>query len=189
VTDEPALADGLAAIDPQGLAYVVNCAGIHRDATFDGLSLDDSRRMLDVNTLGAYAVTRAAAPWLRRTGHGSVVNITSLEAHRLVALMNPEAVPHYATSKAALASLTQSMAHTLARDSIRVNAVAPGFVATPMTETAHGGGLAPQAVAHLMLKRYATPEEIAGVVAFLLSDLASYITATTVMVDGGFHAL
>jgi len=189
VVDEGALASAIAEIAPEGLAYVVNCAGIHRPATFEDVTLDDFRRILDVNTLGCLTATRAATPWLRRTGFGSVVNITSLEAHRTIALMNPLAVPHYAASKAALESLTRSMAHSLAPHSIRVNAVAPGFVATAMTAGDHGGSLAPQALGHLLVKRYATPAEIASAVGFLLSDPAAYITATTLLVDGGFHTV
>ncbi|MEI6372584.1 MAG: SDR family NAD(P)-dependent oxidoreductase [Actinomycetes bacterium] len=189
IVDESSVAALLEQLTPHGLAYVVNCAGIHAPATFDDVDLNDFRRVLDINTLGALAVTRAATPWLRSTGFGSVVNITSLEAHRTIALMNPVAVPHYAASKAALESLTRSMAHALAPDSITVNAVAPGFVATSMTAGDHGGSLAPQALAHMLIKRYATPEEIASTVAFLLSDGAAFITATTVLIDGGFHSV
>ena len=187
VVDESAVSEALNEANAEGLAYAVNCAGIHGQVSFDQITLDEWRRVLDVNLLGAFAASRAAVGWMRRTGFGSIVNVTSTEARHVVALVNPEAVPHYAASKAALEMLTRSMAHSLAGDDIRVNAVAPGFTATPMTAGNHGAhALVPEAQARQLIKRLAEPTEIASAVAFLLSDNASYITASTLAVDGGF---
>lgn len=192
VTDEPAVSAALALVDAQGLAHVVNCAGVHGQHSFDDITHDEWQRVLEVNLMGVFGVTRAAAPWLRAHGSGSVVNITSVEAHRVVALVNPDAVPHYAASKAAVEMLTRTTAHTLASDNIRVNAVAPGFIATPMALGNHGGDGAEfpaPAASHALIKRYADPAEVASAIAFLLSDAASYITGTTLAVDGGYLSL
>lgn len=187
ITDEEGLVAALEAAGADGLAYVANCAGIHQQRSFDDITLDEWRRMLEVNLLGAFAVTRAAARWLRASGGGAVVNVTSTEAERVIALVNPDAVPHYAASKAALAMLTRSEAHALAADGIRVNAVAPGFVATPMTRGNHDASDLPEpARARALIQRYAEPEEIAVAVCFLLSDGAGFITGTTLHVDGGY---
>jgi NAD(P)-dependent dehydrogenase (short-subunit alcohol dehydrogenase family) len=104
--------------------------------------------------------------------------------------VNPDATPHYAASKAALDMLTRSMAHALATDAVRVNAVAPGFVATRMTRADHGAADLPgPAATHALIKRYADPAEVAAAISFLLSDAASFITGATLRVDGGYLTL
>ena len=169
---------------------MVNCAGIHQPAGVEELSADDWTRMLSVNLVGAFNVSRAAARHLRSAQAPAIVNITSVESTRVVALVNPHATPHYAAAKAGLDMLTKSLAHEFAPDGIRVNAVAPGAVDTPMMRGDHGRAPLARAFAdHLLIKRYARPAEIAAAICFLLSDSASYITATTLTVDGGFTAL
>jgi 3-oxoacyl-[acyl-carrier protein] reductase len=187
-TDEAAVAVGLEAAGLDGLSYVAACAGIHQQRSVADITAEEWRQVLDVNLWGAFAATRAATPWLRRNG-GAVVNVTSLEASRVVALVNPDAVPHYAASKAALEMVTRSQAHALATYGVRVNAVAPGFVATPMTEGNHGGTarLSDPARDRTLIKRFAAPDEVAWAIGFLLSDAASYITGTTLAVDGGYQ--
>ena len=187
IVEEAGVSEGLERVGAEGLAYVVNCAGVHGQFSFDDITTDEWHRVLDINLLGAFAVTRAAARWMRECGSGAVVNITSVEASRVVALINPVAVPHYAASKAALEMLTRSMAHALAPDAIRVNAVAPGFVSTPMSRGNHAtAGFPAQAASRTLIQRYAVPDEIAAAVCFLLSDEASFITATTLNVEGGY---
>jgi NAD(P)-dependent dehydrogenase (short-subunit alcohol dehydrogenase family) len=168
------------------VAYVVNCAGILDDTGFSDVDRDTWLRCLDVNLMGAYNVTNTLTPVLLRRSTAAIVNITSIEAGRVIALSNPDPTPHYAASKAGLHMLTQSSARALAP--IRVNSVAPGFVATPMA-AAHGDtSTLPQALAaRVPAGRFAAPEEIATAVAFLLSDQASYITGSDLRVDGGFQ--
>jgi NAD(P)-dependent dehydrogenase (short-subunit alcohol dehydrogenase family) len=172
------------------LSYVAHCAGIHHSAGARELGADDWSRMLGVNLVGAFNVARACAAYLRSAPAPAIVNVTSVEAARVVALINPHATPHYAAAKAGLEMLTRSLAHEFAPDGIRVNAVAPGAVDTPMMRGDHGQAPLARAFAdHLLIKRYAQPAEIAAAICFLLSDSASYITATTLTVDGGFTAL
>jgi NAD(P)-dependent dehydrogenase (short-subunit alcohol dehydrogenase family) len=172
------------------LSYVAHCAGIHHSAGTAELRADDWSRMLGVNLVGAFNVARACAAHLRPAPGPAIVNVTSVEAARVIALINPHATPHYAAAKAGLEMLTRSLAHEFAPDGIRVNAVAPGAVDTPMMRGHHGQAPLPRAFAdHLLIKRYAQPAEIAAAICFLLSDSASYITATTLTVDGGFTAL
>jgi NAD(P)-dependent dehydrogenase (short-subunit alcohol dehydrogenase family) len=172
------------------LSYVAHCAGIHHSAGAGELNADDWSRMLGVNLVGAFNVARACAAHLRSAPGPAIVNVTSVEAARVIALINPHATPHYAAAKAGLEMLTRSLAHEFAPDGIRVNAVAPGAVDTPMMRGDHGRVPLARAFAdHLLIKRYARPAEIAAAICFLLSDSASYITATTLTVDGGFTAL
>ena len=172
------------------LSYVAHCAGIHQSAGVGELSADDWSRMLGVNLVGAFNVARACAGYLRSAPGPAIVNVTSVEAARVLALVHPHATPHYAAAKAGLEMLTRSLAHEFAPDGIRVNAVAPGPVDTPMVRDDHGQARLTRALAdHLLIKRYARPAEIAAAICFLLSNSASYITASTLTVDGGFTAL
>lgn len=189
VTDEAAVTSVLAELLGEGhLDYVVNSAGIHRQAGLESLSADDWRLMLDVNLVGAALTVKAALPWLRRSAGAAIVNVTSLEADRVVVLINPEPVAHYAASKAGLAMLTMSMARDLGRYQIRANSVAPGFIQTPMAHANHAGvaELPAQAAVRVPMDRYGQPGEVASAIAFLLSEGASYITGSSLLIDGGF---
>jgi NAD(P)-dependent dehydrogenase (short-subunit alcohol dehydrogenase family) len=189
VTDEALMSKVLTGFLGEGaLDYVVNCAGIHQQSGLESLSSQDWHRMLDVNLVGAALTIKSALPWLRKSTHGAVVNVTSLESDRVVALINPEPVVHYAASKAGLAMLTVSMARDLSRYGIRTNAVAPGFIQTPMAFANHAGvaELPEQAVSRVPLGRYGQATEVASAIAFLLSEGASYITGSSLLIDGGF---
>ncbi len=200
VTDEAAVR---AAIQPlamdDGLSYLVNCAGIHQQVSLAEITQAQWQRMLEINLIAPATVSRALLPWLQRSTTPAIVNVASLESTAIVALVNPEPVPHYAASKAALQMLTRTMARDYARLGIRVNSVAPGFVVTPMSTANHrvagstsevsadaGVPLPEAAAARVPMGRYASAAEIAGVIAFLLSDGASYMTGSSVLIDGGF---
>ena len=116
VVDEAQITTLLSAEAQDGIDYVVNCAGIHRVGTFDSVDTQQWREIMDVNLLGAFNVTRAASAWLRRSPSPAVVNVTSLEAHRVFAIVDPEPTLAYAASKAALEAMTQSLARGLAGD-------------------------------------------------------------------------
>lgn len=187
---EPDLLDRLTAagVEPDRVAYLVNCAGVLDDTGFSGVDRTMWLRCLEINLMGAYNTIDALTPVLRLASRAAVVNISSIEAGRVVALTNPDPTPQYAASKAALQMLTQTAARALAGDGIRVNSVSPGFVATPMA-AAHGDtGILPSALAsRVPAGRFAAPADIAHAVAFLLSDQAGYITGSDLRVDGGFQ--
>ncbi|XTP34838.1 SDR family NAD(P)-dependent oxidoreductase [Mycobacterium sp. TJFP1] len=187
VRDSEALRAVLRRTFPEGrLHYVVNCAGIPAHGGFRGVGLAAWRSVLEVNLVGAYNLIDASADHLSASEPAAVVNITSLEASRVIALTNPDPNPHYAASKAALAMLTQTAARALG-PRVRVNSIAPGFVATPMAAE-HGDTtrLPDRLAARTVLSRWAQPSDIADAAAFLLSDQAGFITGTDLRVDGGF---
>ena len=168
-----ALTDALGGID-----VLVNCAGIYESGPSADFSVDAFRRVLDVNVVGAYETSRAAAQVMVAQGRGgAIVNVTSVQG-----VAARPAAAAYAASKHALEGLTKSLALELAPHHIRVNSVAPGEVVTPMTN------LDPRATRpNVPLGRPGLPEEIAGVIAHLALD-ASYTTGATFVVDGGLLA-
>lgn len=171
-----------------GFSYIVNCAGILETTGFVGVDQTAWSRALDVNLVGAYNVIDAGTPHLERATVGAIVNISSIESHRVVALTDPDPTPQYAAGKAGLSMLTRTAARALAQRGIRVNSVAPGFIATPMA-AAHGDTTRlPESLnARVPAGRFGHPDEIANAVAFLLSDQADYITGGELLVDGGFE--
>lgn len=185
VTDSSGFADAGArtreAVGPIG--GLVHCAGVVSVETVE--QLDEARWdfVLDVNLRAEALLVRALLPELRAAGPGSaIVGLSSIEA-----IVANGAIPAYCASKAGLLGLTRSLAQGLAHEGIRVNAVCPGYVNTPMTKPHLS--ISPEVRAqfeqHVPLGRIAAPEEIARVVRFLLSDEASYVTGAEVVVDGG----
>jgi 3-oxoacyl-[acyl-carrier protein] reductase len=157
---------------------LVNNAGGGKAVAFRGLTPASWRATFALNLESAVWATREAYCLMRPQGAGSIVNIASLAAHGPGKWMGAD----YAAAKAGLVSLTQSLAFEAARFNIRVNAVSPGFVETDLTAV-----LTPEMRAglNIPLGRLARPEEMAGPVAFLLSEHSAYITGEVLHVDGG----
>ncbi len=161
-----------------GLDILVNNAAVYRAASIAGMGLDDWQEHFDVNLRAPFLLCQAAYPWLKDSGRGVVVNVLSTLATRPV-----PAVAAYSASKAALLSLTQTMALEWAGDGIRSVAVSPGVVDTPI----HGGrDLAEMAAMH-PLGRVGTAAEVAAAIAFLASDASAWTTGSVLTVDGGIH--
>lgn len=174
-----------AVVQRSPIDILVNNAGISQPlVSISRLTPDEWQRVIDVNLRGTFLVSRAVCRTMRARRAGAIVNIAS------VAGLTGFAGSHgYGVSKAAVAMMTQTLACELARHGIRVNAVAPGVIAAPMLDHMTGdGALLDQVVARVPLGRLGEPGEIANGVAFLCSDLASYITGTVLPVDGGWLA-
>ncbi|HWK85638.1 MAG TPA: SDR family NAD(P)-dependent oxidoreductase [Caldimonas sp.] len=165
---------------------LINNAGIFRAADFLDVSEADWDAVLGVNLKGAFLVGQAVAREMARTGGGAIVNMSSVNG-----VMAIPTIASYNASKGGINQLTRAMALALADRGIRVNAVAPGTIATELARQAVLGSA--EATARIMgrtpLRRLGEPEEVAAVCAFLASDAASYMTGEIVAVDGGRLAL
>ena len=158
---------------------LVNNAGLTRDNLLFRIKDDDWDAVLDANLRGAFVAIRAAARGMMKRRWGRIINIASI-----VGITGNKGQANYAASKAGLIGLTKSVAKELGSRNILVNAIAPGFIETDMT-----AAMTPEARAavsgQIPLDRLGTPQDIAGMVAFLASDHASYITGQVLVVDGG----
>jgi len=162
---------------------VVNNAGIYPTSPIHDMPVEDWDRVMAINLRGSFLGTREGARAMRAAGRsGTIVNVSSIDS------MHPSFVgmAHYGASKGGLNMLTRSAALEFAPDRITVNAVCPGGVETEGTQAAFGDGLKDVLEARIPLGRVATPEEIGGVVLFLASPAAGYVTGTTLVVDGGY---
>lgn len=165
------------------LSLAVNCAGIANAAPAEEMPLAQWQAVLDINATGVFLSCQAEARVMLNRRRGSIVNIASMSG----SIVNRGLLQaHYNTSKAAVAHLTKSLAMEWADRGIRVNAISPGYTATPMTTRPEVAEQMAQFEADTPLGRMATVDELVGPAVFLLSDAATFCTGVDLLVDGGF---
>jgi 3-oxoacyl-[acyl-carrier protein] reductase len=179
---DPAAADAIFTAAEEALGQpvlvLVNNAGITALNLSPALSDEDWDSVVDTNLSGAFRLTRRALRPMIRARFGRIVNVASV-----VGLKANPGQANYAAAKAGLVGMTKTVAAEVARRGVTVNAIAPGFIATEMTEALTNGYLD-----HVPARRAGTPEEVAACVRFLVSEDAAYVTGTTLTVDGGLSA-
>ena len=192
VTDLGSITAGVATVEGMwsGIDILVNSAGIFNMASIDRVTQQDYRRQFDVNVGGTIFAVQAVTPLMRKRGGGAIINLASQAGRR----GEPNIVV-YCSTKAAVISITQSLALELAGDNIRVNAIAPGVIDTPMWDIVDAqfaqyenkavGQKKREVGAAVPLGRMGDPKDVADPCVFLASDEARYITAQTLNVDGG----
>jgi 3-oxoacyl-[acyl-carrier protein] reductase len=178
ITDGAATHAALDAVLESGpIQILVNNAGLHDDAVLPGMRAEQWHRVIDVSVNGFFHVTQPLLLPMIRTRWGRIVNVSSIAA-----LIGNKGQVNYAAAKGALNSATKALALEVATRGITVNAVAPGIIGTPMTE----GLFDAKAIERLVpMNRVGLPEEVAGVVSFLSSEDAAYVTAQVISVSGG----
>jgi 3-oxoacyl-[acyl-carrier protein] reductase len=181
VADEARVAEASDAVVAEAgcVDALVNNAGITRDGLMFRMSLDDWETVLRGNLTSAFLVCRAVARHMIKRRAGSIVNVSSV-----VGIMGNGGQTNYSASKAGLIGFTKSLARELGTRGVRVNALAPGFIDTSMTEKIPAEAKE-RLKAGIPLGRIGAPEEVASAALFLCSDLSSYITGEVLKVDGG----
>ena len=167
--------------DFERIDIIVNNAGIWKEAAIDEMSIDQWNETMNINLTSTYLITKLLVPGMKKNNFGRIVNIASTAGQRGEAFHS-----HYAASKGGMISLTKSLATELGKYNITVNCVAPGWVITDMTtDSLAEPENFKKVLGDIPLNKIAQPEEIAGPVLFLASNLASHITGEILNVNGG----
>lgn len=161
------------------ISVLVNNAGIVVRSPLERTSDEEWARELAVDLTSVFLCSRAVAPPMRKAGGGSIINIASVAG--VVGAVSPA----YTAAKGGVIALSRQLAGELAPHRIRVNAVSPGFIATPLNSAVRAAGLEDALAARIPLRRWGRPEDVAAACLFLASDDARYVTATNLIVDGG----
>ncbi|MBR2705464.1 MAG: 3-oxoacyl-[Clostridia bacterium] len=158
---------------------LVNNAGITKDTLLMRMSKEDFESVIDVNLTGTFNVTKNVVPFMMKARSGKIINISSV-----VGVAGNAGQTNYAASKAGIIGFTKSLAKEIGSRNIQVNAVAPGFIETQMTEVL-SDSVKEEISKNIPLKRMGTTTDVANLVKFLASDDSSYITGQVINVDGG----
>jgi NAD(P)-dependent dehydrogenase (short-subunit alcohol dehydrogenase family) len=180
ITDTAAVNAFAAKLDT--LAVLINAAGVLRRS--DEYDAEVFANVLDVNLTGAMRLAVASKPALAKA-HGAIINVASMYA-----FFGAAHAPAYAASKGGIVQLTKSLAVAWAKDNIRVNAIAPGWITTPLSENARTDAARNAAIlARTPMARWGNPEDLVGPALFLASDAARFVTGVVLPVDGGYAAM
>ena len=158
---------------------LVNNAGITKDGLLMRMKEEDFDRVIDINLKGVFNCTKAVTKPMMKKKYGRIINMTSV-----VGIMGNAGQTNYCASKAGVIGFTKASARELASRNININAVAPGFIETDMTKVL-SDDVKESTLANIPKKSYGKPEDVANAVAFLVSDMSSYITGQVINVDGG----
>ena len=173
-----ALAEWQSSHDGEYISVVVNNAGIRRDSVLALMPEDDWHRVLDITLSGFYHVTQPLLPAMQLHKFGRIINMASVSG-----LKGLPGQTNYSAAKGGIIAATKALAQEVARRNITVNAVAPGFIRTDMTDGLDEATLKKQ----IPMGRFGTPEEVADAVAFLVSPQAGYITGNVISINGGLY--
>jgi len=173
-----ALNDWMARHDGEYISVVVNNAGIRRDNVLALMPEDDWHRVLDITLSGFYNVTQALLPAMQLRKFGRIVNMASVSG-----LKGLPGQTNYSAAKGGIIAATKALAQEVARRGVTVNAIAPGFIKTDLTEGLDEAALKKQ----IPMGRFGLPEEVADAVAFLASPQAGYITGNVISINGGLY--
>lgn len=167
--------------DFETIDVLVNNGGIWKEAAIDQMSLEEWNETIKINLTSTYLITKLLVPDMKKKKFGRIINISSTAGQRGEAFHS-----HYAASKGGMISFTKSLASELGKYNITVNCVAPGWVVTDMTkDSLSDAEINKKVINDIPLNKIAQPEDIAGPVLFLASDLASHITGEIINVNGG----
>jgi 3-oxoacyl-[acyl-carrier protein] reductase len=183
LSDADALEKTVASVlkDFERIDVIVNNAGIWKEAAIDEMTIEQWNEMININLTSAYLITKFFVPGMKKNKFGRIINIASTAGQRGEAFHS-----HYAASKGGMISLTKSLASELGKYNITVNCVAPGWVITDMTiDSLNDVNTLNKVKSDIPLNKIAQPEEIAGPVLFLASNLASHINGEILNVNGG----
>lgn len=162
---------------------LVNNAGISSEKPFADITLEDWQKMMSINGFGPFVGMKHVAPFMAKQKKGSIINISSYTA------IIGQGFNHYSASKGAVRALSKAAATTFGQSGVRVNALFPGIIETPMTQNLSASrDLLDQLIKATPLQRLGQPEDVAQAALFLASDKSSYITGAEIIIDGGFSA-
>jgi len=159
---------------------LVNNAGIWKYNPIDGMTDERLKETININLLGSFYTIMAVVPHMKKQKYGVIINVSSTAGQRGEAFHSP-----YAATKSGVIGLTKSLAPELVKDNIRVNCVAPGWVDTDMSRPSLESDEAEEVLSKIPMGRVGTPEELAGPILFMASDLSTFITGEILNVNGG----